>query len=295
MSLNTQCGFIAIVGRPNVGKSTLLNKILQQKISITARKPQTTRHTIVGIKTTNHIQMVFIDTPGLHRKATRALNRYMNRTASAILKDVAVIVWVVDALKWTHDDELVLEKLQHVSAPVILVVNKIDLLAHKNDLLPTMQKLSEKRNFAEIIPISAKNNSQIDKLEEIISKYLPESEFYYDEDQITNRNERFLASEFIREKLFRLLGQELPYAISVMIDKYQLKAKILHIDAIIWVERAGQKSIVIGKDGDLLKKVGTAARRDIEEMSGHKVFLRLWVKVKENWADDESYIEMLGK
>lgn len=292
MTTNTRCGYIAIVGRPNVGKSTLLNKILQQKISITARRPQTTRHTIVGIKTINQIQMVFIDTPGLHRNAKRALNRYMNRSATAVLHDVAVIVWVIDALSWTHDDELVMEKLQNVTAPVLLVVNKIDRLKHKNDLLPLLQKLNEKRNFAELIPLSAKNGSQVEKLENVINKYLPVSEFYYDEDQITNRNERFLASEFIREKLFRLLGQELPYAIAVMIDQYQIKKNVLHVDAIIWVERTGQKSIVIGKNGELLKKVGTTARRDIEEMSGHKVFLRLWVKVKENWADDESYIEM---
>lgn len=292
MTINTQCGYIAIVGRPNVGKSTLLNKILQQKISITARRPQTTRHTIVGIKTINQIQMVFIDTPGLHRNAKRALNRYMNRSASAVLHDVAVIVWVIDALNWTHDDELVLEKLQNVTVPVLLVVNKIDRLKHKNDLLPLLQKLSEKRNFAEIIPISAKNGAQVEKLENVINQYLPVSEFYYDEDQVTNRNERFLASEFIREKLFRLLGQEIPYAIAVMIDKYQIKSNILHVDAIIWVEKSGQKSIVIGKNGELLKKVGIAARRDIEEMSGNKVFLRLWVKVKENWADDENYIEM---
>lgn len=287
MSTKTRCGTIAIVGRPNVGKSTLLNKLLQQKISITTRKPQTTRHTILGIKTTGDTQMVFIDTPGLHRNAQRALNRHMNRSASAALNDVSLIVWLVEASKWTHDDDLVLEKLQHVTAPVILVINKIDRVADKNELLPLLQKLNDKREFAELIPLSAKNGTQVEKLEEIITHYLPENAFYYDEEQVTDRSEKFLASEFIREKLFRYLGQELPYAINVIIDKFQLKSKILHIDAIIWVEREGQKSIVIGKDGELLKKVGMAARHDIEEMTGHKVFLRLWVKVKENWSDDE--------
>lgn len=287
MSTKTHCGYIAIVGRPNVGKSTLLNKIIQQKISITTRKPQTTRHTIMGIKSTDHVQMIFIDTPGLHRNAKYALNRYMNRSASTALHDVSVIVWVVDALKWTSDDELVLEKLQHIDAPVILVINKIDRVAHQDDLLPLIQKLNEKRKFAEIIPLSAKNSAQVEKLEKLITHYLPESEFFYDTEQVTDRSEQFLASEFIREKLFRYLGEELPYAVTVVIDKYQLKANILHIDAIIMVERTGQKSIVIGKQGEQLKKVGTEARRDIEEMTGHKVFLRLWVKVKENWSDDE--------
>lgn len=294
MSTKTHCGYIAIVGRPNVGKSTLLNNIIQQKISITTRKPQTTRHTVTGIKSTDQVQMVFIDTPGLHRNAKRALNRYMNRSASAILNDVSVIVWVVDTLKWTPDDELVLEKLQFIDIPVILVINKIDRIAQKDDLLPAIKNFNEIRNFAEIIPLSARNRSQVDHLEKVIAKYLPENEFFYDVEQVTTRSERFLASEFIREKLFRYLGEELPYAVTVNIDKYQLKVNILHIDAIIWVERTGQKSIVIGKQGELLKKIGTEARHDIEQMSGHKVFLRLWVKVKENWADDEKYIEFLG-
>lgn len=293
MAKTTRCGYIAIVGRPNVGKSTLLNRLLEQKISITARKPQTTRQTIIGIKTLEETQLVFVDTPGLHKDSKRALNRYMNKAASSMLGDVAVIVWVVDAGRWTEDDDWVLAKLKKMEKPVILAVNKIDRLADQNQLLPLVDKLSKKMHFAEIVPISAKNGTQVAELERVIAGYLPESEFFYDADQVTDRSERFIAAELIREKLFRNLGQELPYAVTVIIDKYQLQKEVLHIDATIWVERAGQKAIVIGKKGEQLKKIGTAARLDIEKMVDHKVFLQLWVKVKENWADDERALNSL--
>lgn len=287
MSNNTKCGYIAIIGRPNVGKSTLLNRILEQKISITARKPQTTRQTVLGIKTTDHAQLVFIDTPGLHQDGKRALNRYMNRIANAVLHQVSLIVWLIDATRWTEDDEWILEKLLNLETPIFLVVNKIDRIPDKKNLLPVLEKLSKKMNFAEIVPISAKNGTQVTKLEQLMIQYLPESEFIYDSEMVTDRSERFLAAEFIREKLFRSLGEELPYAINVMIENYRIQKNVIHIDAIIWVEKSGQKAIVIGKNGDLLKKVGRSARLDIEKMTGHKVFLRMWVKVKANWADDE--------
>lgn len=285
----THCGYIAIVGRPNVGKSTLLNQILEQKISITARRPQTTRHTILGIKTLDNAQLIFIDTPGLHQGAKKALNRYMNRIANAVLHQVSVIVWMVDAIRWTADDEWILEKLQKLSTPVILVVNKIDKVKDQDSLLPLLEKLSHKMHFAEIVPISAKNGIQVTKLEQVMTQYLPVGEFIYDDEMVTDRSERFLAAEFIREKLFRNLGEELPYSITVNIENYRLENNIVHIDAIIWVEKSGQKAIVIGKNGELLKKIGRDARIEIEKMTGHKVFLRTWVKVKENWADDERF------
>ena len=289
-----RCGYIALVGRPNVGKSTLLNRILGQKISITSRRPQTTRHRVLGIKSQASAQLIYVDTPGIHDFSGRAMNRYMNRTASSVLQDVDVAVFLVDGLHWTTDDELVLQKLGQISCPVILAVNKIDLLGNREDLLPRLQTLSEKRAFEQIIPISASKGDNVAELEAVLEKLLPVAAPLFPEDQVTDRSVRFLAAELVREKLFRKLGKELPYGLTVEIEQFRNEAIIAHIHALIWVERKSQKYIVIGKQGRVLKEVGIEARRDIEELIGGKVNLKLWVKVKEGWADDERALRSLG-
>jgi GTP-binding protein Era len=294
MSVGYRCGYIALVGRPNVGKSTLLNRILGQKISITSRRPQTTRHRVLGIKTLPHAQLVYVDTPGIHDFNGRAMNRYMNRTASSVLADVDVVVFLVDGLRWTPDDELVLSKLAHVGSPVILAVNKVDLLEKREALLPGLQGLAEKYPFKEIIPISAHKGDNVAALESCIEALLPEAPPFFPEDQVTDRSVRFLAAELVREKLFRKLGKELPYGLTVQIEEYRNEPGITHIHALIWVERDSQKTIVIGKGGRVLKEVGQQARQDIEELIGNKVNLKLWVKIKEGWADDERALQSLG-
>ncbi len=294
MSAGFRCGYIALVGRPNVGKSTLLNRILGQKISITSRRPQTTRHRVLGIKTLPHAQLIYVDTPGIHDFNGRAMNRHMNRTASSVLSDVDVVVFLVDGLHWTADDELVLKKLAHISCPVILAVNKIDVLDKREALLPGLQPLAEKFPFTEIIPISARKGDNVAALETCIEALLPEAQPLYPEDQVTDRSVRFLAAELVREKLFRKLGRELPYGLTVQIEQYRNEPGITHIHALIWVERGSQKNIVIGKGGRVLKEVGREARLDIEELIGNKVNLKLWVKIKEGWADDERALQSLG-
>jgi len=289
-----RCGYISIVGRPNVGKSTLLNHILQQKISITSRKPQTTRHNIVGIKTTDDAQFIYVDTPGLHKGGERAMNRYLNRAASTAMLDVDAIVFVIEALKWTEEDEAVLEKLRHGKTPVVLVVNKVDQLSDKGALLPFLEQVNQKMEFAEVIPLSALRGQNLEVLERTVQNYLPESAPFYDEDQVTDRSERFLAAEIIREKLTRRLGQELPYGISVEVEKFEEEGGLYRIHALIWVERKGQKAIVIGKSGAMLKSIGKDARLDMERLFDRKVFLELWVKVKEGWSDDERALRSLG-
>jgi len=288
------CGYIALAGRPNVGKSTLLNRILGQKISITSRRPQTTRHSILGIKTLAHAQLVYVDTPGIHDYSGRAMNRHMNRTASTVLADVDVVVFIIEALRWLPDDELVLKKLASLDCPVILAVNKIDTLASRELLLPELDTLSRKRAFAEIIPISASKGTNVAALESAIEALLPQAPPYFPEDQVTDRSERFMVAELIREKLFRKLARELPYGLTVEVEAYRREPRITHIHALIWVERQSQKNIVIGRQGALLKDVGQQARRDIEELIGCKVNLKLWVKVKEGWADDERALRSLG-
>jgi GTP-binding protein Era len=288
------CGFVALVGRPNVGKSTILNRLVGQKISITSRRPQTTRHRIVGIKSGEQHQIIFVDTPGLHARQPRAMNRYLNRAAVDSLADVDVVIFVVDSTRWQADDEWVLEKLKHLTCPVIVAVNKIDRLGDKAALLPFLQELSGKREFAEIIPLSAKTGAQLQELEAAVLKRLPESPPFYDEDQVTDRSERFLAAELVREKLFRKLGEEIPYGLTVEIESFKQENKVLRIHALIWVEKASQKPIVIGNKGQLLKDVGRDARHDMQEAFGQKVFLHLWVKVKEGWADDERALQSLG-
>jgi GTP-binding protein Era len=290
----TRSGFIAIVGRPNVGKSTLLNAILGQKLSITSRKPQTTRHQILGIKTEGAMQLVYVDTPGLHKKEVKAINRYMNKAATNALKDVDVVVFIVDRYKWTEEDEWVLEKVKHAKCPVILAVNKVDKIQDKDSLLPCLATLSEKMDFTEIIPISASQRTNVDRLQNCVASLVPEGVHYYEEDQITDRSQRFLAAELVREKIMRQLGDELPYSMTVEIEEFVQEGTILHISALILVEREGQKKIVIGDKGAQLKVIGRDARLDMEKMFESKVMLKLWVKVKGGWADDERALRSLG-
>ena len=289
-----RCGYIALVGRPNVGKSTLLNRLLGQKISITSKRPQTTRHRILGIKTLDTAQFVYVDTPGLHRYAGRAMNRQMNREATRALQEVDVVVFMVEGLRWTEDDDLVLKELASVSRPVVLAVNKVDLISDKQSLLPGLQSLSQKRDFAQIIPLSASKGQNVAELEAVIESLLPESGPFFPEDQVTDRSERFLVAERVREKLFRKLGKELPYGLTVEIERFRRERNIIHIHALIWVERQSQKAIVIGRQGRVLKEVGREARTEIESLLDSRVNLKLWVKVKEGWADDERALRSLG-
>lgn len=291
----SRCGYVALVGRPNVGKSSLLNRILGQKISITSRKPQTTRHRILGIKTEAGCQAIYVDTPGLHAGAeARAMNRYMNRAAASAIDEVDVLVFVVEGVRWDAHDQHVLDRLKSCHAPVILAVNKVDKVADKTTLLPHLKGLSDKMEFAHIIPVSARKGQNIQVLEEQVRALLPAAAPLYPEDQITDRSERFLAAELVREKLMRALGEELPYALTVEIERFSLQEGVLHIGAVIWVERAGQKAIVIGKGGARLKAIGKQARIDMEVAFEHKVFLQLWVRVKEGWSDDTRALVSLG-
>jgi GTP-binding protein Era len=289
-----RCGYVALVGRPNVGKSTLLNRLIGQKISITSRRPQTTRDRIIGINTLDRAQLVYVDTPGLHRCGGRAMNRYMNRVASMALQDVDVVVFLVEGLRWTPDDEFVLGKLAHVDCPVILAVNKVDLVADKAALLPGLQCLSRKRAFEHIVPLSARTGNNVAELESCVAALLPVGVPFFPEDQVTDRSERFLVAECIREKLFRKLGSELPYGVSVEVEAFRRERHCMHIHALIWVERRSQKSIVVGKQGAMLREIGVQSRLDIEKMLDGKVNLKLWVKVKEGWADDERALKSLG-
>jgi len=290
----SRCGYVAIVGRPNVGKSTLLNHILGQKLSITSRRPQTTRHQIHGIKTEGDNQVVYVDTPGLHLKEHKAINRYMNKAATSSLKGVDLIVFLVDRTRWTDEDDLVLEKVMQARAPVILAVNKVDRAKDKEVLLPHLKILSEKYSFDEIVPISAKQGHNVGQLEQIIARYLPESVHFFPEDQITDRSQRFLASELVREKIMRQLGEELPYSVTVEIEEFKSVKNVLHISALILVERSGQKKIVIGDKGEQIKIIGRDARKEMERLFDSKVMLNLWVKVKRGWSDDERALRSLG-
>jgi GTP-binding protein Era len=277
-----------------VGKSTILNRLVGQKVSITSQRPQTTRHRILGIKTDQQAQIVFVDTPGLHARQTRAMNRYLNRAAVDSLRDVDVVIFVVEGTRWQEDDDWVLEKLSQLTCPVILAINKIDRVADKTDLLPQLEVLSGKREFAELIPICAKKGDHLQQLECAVRDRLPESPPCYSEDQVTDRSERFLAAELVREKLFRKLGEEIPYGLTVEIERFRTEKKTLHIYALIWVEKESHKPIVIGNKGERLKEVGREAREDMQRVFGRKVFLQLWVKVKEGWADDERALRSLG-
>lgn len=291
---DTRCGYVAIVGRPNVGKSTLLNHMLGQKISITSRKPQTTRNAVVGIKTEGDTQIIFVDTPGLHLGQQKAINRYMNRAATTAMKDVDVVVFVVDRFIWTEEDDAVAEKLQDTKSPVILAVNKVDQIEDKETLLPHLQQLAGKLNVAEIVPISALRNNNLDRLEQLIVERLPEGIHMYPEDQITDRSSRFMAAEIVREKITRQLGDELPYEMTVEIEEFKQEGNLLNISALILVERDGQKKILIGDKGARIKLIGTEARIDMEKLFEMKIMLKLWVKVKSGWSDDERALRSLG-
>lgn len=289
-----RCGFIAIVGRPNVGKSTLLNHVLHQKISITSRKPQTTRHRILGIKTIDSNQFVYVDTPGMHKSQKKAINRMMNQTATSALDGVDVVLFVVERLVFNEEDQIVLEALRKVKVPVLLLINKCDLLETRERLLPHIERLSKFRDFAEIIPLSVLGGHNIDTVESCVKKYLPVGPFMYPEDQITDRSSRFMAAEIIREKITRQLGDELPYEVTVEIEKYTIQDAVVHIHALILVDKESQKQIIIGAKGDRLKTIGSAARVDMEKAFESKVMLNLWVKVKTGWADDERALQSLG-
>ncbi|MBM96696.1 MAG: GTPase Era [Oceanospirillaceae bacterium] len=292
--MTVKTGFVAIVGRPNVGKSTLMNRILGQKLSITSRKPQTTRHQILGIKTEDDVQVIYVDTPGIHCIQDKAINRYMNRAATTAVRDVDLVVMVVDRTRWTEEDDLVLEAVSQQRAPVVLAVNKADSLKDKDVLLPYLQRLAERHSFDQIIPLSAKTGRNVDRLENLIESYLPEGQYFYPEDQITDRSSRFLAAELVREKIMRQLGDELPYAMTVEIEEFVHTGELAEISALILVERASQKRIVIGDAGYRIKQIGREARLDMENLFDCKVMLNLWVKVKSGWSDDERALRSLG-
>lgn len=286
-------GFVAIVGRPNVGKSTLLNRLIGQKISIVSRKAQTTRHRVTGIRTDENAQYVFVDTPGFQTRHRNALNRNMNRSVTQALADVDVVYFVVEAGRFGDDDRKVLELLPE-DANVILVLNKIDRVADKTRLLPFIQQMSELRDFAAIVPLSAERGRHIDGLVTATLDFLPEGAPIFEEDDITDRSERFLASEFLREKLFRLLGDELPYGIAVEIEKFETEGNLRRIFAAVVVDRDSHKGMVIGKNGEQLKRISSEARVELEKLFDARVYLEVWVKVKSGWADDERALKSLG-
>ena len=286
-------GYVAIVGRPNVGKSTLLNRLIGQKVSIVSRKAQTTRHRIMGILTNPDAQYVFVDTPGFQTKHTNALNRAMNRGVTQALADVDVVLFVVEAGRFDDKDKAVI-RLLPLDRPVIIVVNKIDQLKDKTKLLPFMAELAKERDFAAIIPVSAAKGKQLDDLLRETRKYLPHSELLFGEDEITDKSEKFLAAEYIREKLFRLIGDELPYAATVEIEKLEMDGALRRIHAAIVVDRDGHKAIIIGSGGVTLKRIASEARQDMERLFDGKVFLEVFVKVKSGWADDERLLKSLG-
>jgi GTP-binding protein Era len=286
-------GFIAIVGRPNVGKSTLMNRLIGQKISITSRKAQTTRHRITGIHTDAHTQFIFVDTPGFQTQHQNALNRVMNKSVTHALKEVDVVLFLIEGTRFDERDRKVIPLLP-ADRPVLLVINKVDRLEDKNSMLPFIQEMAKEYNFAAIVPVSAKQGTQMDVLLDAIRAHLPEGAPMFGEDEVTDRSERFLASEIIREKIFRLLGEEVPYSVSVMIEKFEMDGSMRRIHAAILVDKANQKAIIIGKGGEKLKEISTQARKDMEKLFDGKVFLETWVKVKGGWADDERALKSLG-
>ncbi len=290
----SRCGFVAVVGRPNVGKSTLINAIIGSKVSIVTPKPQTTRHRILAVYTRNDSQIIFVDTPGLHRGAAKTINRMMNRAAASALADADLILFVSEANRWTVEDQDVLDRLKDSPVPAIALLNKIDKVHPKEELLAVLSAMSERHTFDEVLPISAKLNDNLDRLVELIPAYLPESPALYPEEMITDRSESFQIAELIREKLTLLLRQEVPYGLTVEIEQMKKEPGGVGINAIIWVERDSQKGIVVGKGGNVLKKVGRSARLELKERLGVPVHLELWVKVKDSWADSEKELLRLG-
>ena len=290
-----RCGVIAIVGRPNVGKSTLLNHLLGQKLSITSRKPQTTRNQVLGVRTDGHLQFIFVDTPGLHLGQSKAINQAMNKAASSALNGVDLILFLCDRAKWTEEDEFVMSLIAQQSSPAALVVNKVDLIQGQSTLLPFIEGLSSRFEFDAVLPVSALRSRGLDELVKYLERHVPEGPHLFPEDQITDRSQRFLAAELVREKIIRQLGDELPYAAAVEIESFAEDGRgVLHIHALILVERDGQKKILIGESGDRLKSIGTSARKDMERAFDSKVMLKLWVKVKSGWSDDARALKTLG-
>ncbi len=292
MSFRT--GYAALVGRPNVGKSTLLNRLIGQKLAITYHKPQTTRHSILGIQTRDDGQIIYVDTPGIHQGGTKALNKVLNRTDKTVLSDVDVLLFVVQAGQWTDDDAAVLEAAARAARPVIAVINKVDAVTRKDALLPFLDDLSKRHDFAAVIPASARHGDNCDVLENQVLSLLSEGEAIFPDDQLSDRPSRFFAAELIREQLIRRYHKELPYATSVGIEKFEEKPNVYVIHAVIWVERDSQRGILIGRQGEALKAAGTAARQALERFFGIKVHLELWVKVKSSWSADENALNQLG-
>jgi GTP-binding protein Era len=293
-STTRRCGYIGVIGRPNAGKSTLLNAVLGKKLVITSRKAQTTRHAILGIKTHDNIQAIYVDTPGYRDVAPGMLHKHLNRAAAHAAFDVDVLVWVVDVTRYTSDDDAVLDLIKRVNRPVILVLNKIDLIKAKYDLLPVIKKMQGKYDFLEIVPLSSTNNDNVAAFEKALEHYLPQQDFMYAAEQISDRPNAFFYAEIIREKVMRFLGEEVPYSVAVEIERVEEEQGLLRISALLWTERDGQKAIIIGEDGETLKHIGTEARIDIEAFASKKVFLKLWVKVKEDWSRDQNMIKSLG-
>ena len=293
-----RCGLVAIVGRPNVGKSTLLNALVGQKVSITSAKAQTTRHRITGIRTVDDSQFVFVDTPGFQTKHAAALNRTLNRTVTGVLGDVDVVLFVVEAGRFGLDDAKVLALIQESGnsggKPVFLIANKLDTVVRRADLAPWLKGMQERHAFAEFVPLSAKRDADVQRLLGIVKPYLPEQPWFYEQDALTDRTDKFLASEIIREKLFRLTGDELPYTSTVVIDKFEEEGNLRRISASIVVERDSHKGIVIGSGGERLKRIGSEARQELEKLMDAKVFIELWVKVRSGWADDEAHLRSYG-
>ncbi len=289
-----RCGYVAVVGRPNTGKSTLVNHLLGIKLSITSKRAQTTRDRILGVKTLANAQIIFLDTPGIHSEGSRALNRHMNRTALGALEGVDLILLVTEALRWGAEEEHILARIRKVKIPVILVVNKIDLVSNKNKLLPYLAARDVERDFAEIIPISARRKRDVKRLESRLTEYLPEAQAEFAQDEYTDRSIRFLCCETIREKLIRQLGQEVPHRLAVELSQFKQLTNQYRIEATLWVETKGQKNIVIGSKGAVLKQAGVEARQAIEKLLDSKVHLGLWVKIRSGWSNDEQFLGTLG-
>ncbi len=294
MPNDTHSGYIAIIGRPNVGKSTLLNALIGKKVAITCHKPQTTRHQILGIHTEGELQMIFVDTPGIHLGSKSAINQMMNKTATQAVKDVDAVLFVVDATRWTQEDENALTKVRNVKCPVFLVINKIDKLLDKKQLLPQMEGYKKLYDFTNMIPLSAQKQDNLDAIWQVLKPLMPEGPHYFPDDQITDRQETFMVSEIIREKLMARLQQEVPYQLTVEVEQFKREEGILHISAVIWVETEGQKGIVIGKQGQMLKGVGQKARLELQYRFDQKVMLKLWVNVKSGWSDNTKALQQFG-
>lgn len=292
--MTSYCGYIALIGRPNVGKSTLLNRILHQKLSITSRKPQTTRHSILGIQTEGDYQFVYVDTPGIHRGSKKTMNRMMNKTAISVLRDVDVIAFLVDGLHWQEGDEYILQWIKKAEVPCFLLINKVDKIADKTVLLPYLEEMQARHHFYAIIPLSAKTGVQVETFHQKVTPLLPEGPHLFADDQLTDRPLRFLCAELLREKIFRSCGQELPYSTTVEIESFQEEEALIRIHALILVDKDNHKRMIIGERGSKLKEMASSARVDMEKLLNKKVFLQCWCKVKSGWADNERLLKELG-